>query len=104
MPGKNQHTSKSKLNLRDRIGFKHMKDSSDKKKCKPQKSGLFSDIFGERPRSFRSLGPRKYEALSQYKASAALYMVTSFLTICYFCEWKAVLQYMPFYNGKYKED
>lgn len=29
--------------------------------------------------------------------------VTSFVLLCYVTEWRAVLQYCPYYNGKYKQ-
>jgi len=29
--------------------------------------------------------------------------IAGFVTLCYVTEWRAVLQYMPFYNGKFRE-
>lgn len=29
--------------------------------------------------------------------------IAGFVTLCYVTEWRAVLQYMPFYSGKFRE-
>lgn len=29
--------------------------------------------------------------------------VTGFVLMCYVTEWRAVLQYVPYYNGKYRQ-
>lgn len=35
--------------------------------------------------------------------SGLAFGVTGFVLLCYFTEWRAVLQYVPYYNGKYKQ-
>ncbi|XP_077515732.1 cytochrome b-c1 complex subunit 10-like [Amblyomma americanum] len=50
------------------------------------------------------IGPRLIQLFKAWSGSAAVYGATGAVAITYFTEWKAVLQYLPFYNGKYKEE
>ncbi|CAG9762949.1 unnamed protein product [Ceutorhynchus assimilis] len=107
------HTSKSALKLRD--GFvkkpgKIHQESSITSCCKPGgKSGagagitdnVITGIFGHPLRPF---GERHVKVLKLYKNSFISYSVATFLATIYICEWKDVLQYLPFYGSKYKED
>ena len=53
--------------------------------------------------SVSPVGPRQLEVAKRYGKSAALFGFGGAVLGCYFLEWKAVLQYLPYYNGKYKE-
>ncbi|XP_030746022.1 uncharacterized protein LOC115874866 [Sitophilus oryzae] len=100
---RDHHTSKSKLSLGDKIGFNPSSGPCQlKKKCDKPKN-LYQEYIGEYPAFIRTFGPKQYEAMSHYKVTFAAYGVASLLSICYICEWKAVLQYLPFYNGKYTD-
>ena len=49
------------------------------------------------------IGPKQFESLKLYRRSAILFGFGGAVLGCYALEWKAVLQYLPYYNGKYKE-
>ena len=49
------------------------------------------------------LGPSHLERIKQYVRSGTFFGVSGAVLGCYMLEWKAVLQYLPYYNGKYKE-
>ncbi|VVC44366.1 Cytochrome b-c1 complex subunit 10 [Cinara cedri] len=42
-------------------------------------------------------------ALKTRGVTGLAYGVAGFVLLCYVTEWRAVLQYLPYYNGKYKE-
>lgn len=47
--------------------------------------------------------PQQREVLRQFLPSLARYGLGLVLLLALFTEWKAVLQYLPFYGGKYKQ-
>lgn len=64
-------------------------------------SNGYLNILG---RPIGPFGPRQIYVLKQFQGSFLAYGMAAFLTTIYFCDWKAVLQYMPFYGGKYASD
>ncbi|XP_050432473.1 uncharacterized protein LOC126840641 [Adelges cooleyi] len=44
---------------------------------------------------------RNIASLKTWGVSGMIYGVTGFVLLCYMTEWRAVLQYVPYYNGKY---
>jgi len=49
-------------------------------------------------------GARQIEQARNWMGSAAMFGATAFAALCYFSDWKVVVAYIPFYNGKFKED
>ncbi|KAK2582635.1 hypothetical protein KPH14_004917 [Odynerus spinipes] len=49
------------------------------------------------------LSKRHLELASRWTPSAITYGVTAGLGLLYFTDWKAVVRYIPFYGGKFKE-
>ena len=49
------------------------------------------------------IGPKQLESLKLYRNSAILFGVGGSILACYALEWKAVLRFLPYYNGKYKD-
>lgn len=56
------------------------------------------------PSVFRRIGKKQIEVLSLFSSTIVIYTVAAALCTVYFCEWKAVLQYVPYYGGKYKDE
>ena len=50
------------------------------------------------------LGPQHIERFKKYGRGAAFFGLSGAILGCYMLEWKAVLQFLPYYNGKYKEE
>ncbi|ENN76443.1 hypothetical protein HUJ04_009167 [Dendroctonus ponderosae] len=112
--GSDRHSSKSSLGLSD--GFRkkpgkfpenpHVYEACEeiKKTCPEEKPKTFWSSMGDYPRPFRTFGPKQFEALSQYKGSVLAYGLATFLGTIYLCEWKAMLQYLPYYIGVYARD
>ncbi|CAD6208602.1 GSCOCG00010582001-RA-CDS [Cotesia congregata] len=48
------------------------------------------------------IGKRHLELATKWIPSATIYGAFSSSALLYFTDWKAVLQYMPFYNGQFK--
>ena len=48
------------------------------------------------------VGPAHAEQLRRYLRSGVFFGAAGAVLGCYMMEWKAVLQYLPYYNGKYK--
>ncbi|XP_050053014.1 uncharacterized protein LOC126548940 [Aphis gossypii] len=42
-------------------------------------------------------------ALKKWGLSGLSFGVTSFVLLCYMTEWRAVLKFFPYYNGKYSQ-
>lgn len=53
--------------------------------------------------SILPVGPSHFEQGKRYIRSGIAFGAGGALLGCYFLEWKAVLQYLPYYNGKYKD-
>lgn len=45
---------------------------------------------------------RQVQKYKNFAPSIACYTIFTCLCITYICEWKDVLQYLPYYRGKYK--
>lgn len=77
--------------------------------CPPaKKSTSKAQVSNERgepllqlPHSLRIIGPKHVKILMQFLPSAVVYSVTSLILVTYVSDWKTVLQYVPYYNGKY---
>lgn len=52
---------------------------------------------------FNKIGPKQIESLKTFIPSMICYTIATGLCTAYLCEWKDVLQYLPYYRGKYKE-
>ncbi|XP_050520600.1 uncharacterized protein LOC126894019 [Daktulosphaira vitifoliae] len=46
---------------------------------------------------------RSVKYLKVWGLSGMAYGVTGFVILCYMTEWRTVLQYVPYYNGKYAQ-
>ncbi|CAL1684667.1 unnamed protein product [Lasius platythorax] len=49
------------------------------------------------------LGPKHMELAGKWFPTAVSYGTGASLALLYFTDWKAVLQYVPFYSGKFQE-
>ncbi|NP_001177742.1 cytochrome b-c1 complex subunit 10 [Acyrthosiphon pisum] len=50
------------------------------------------------------IGKRYITQAIQYVPSAGFYGATGFTLLCYFTDWKLVLQYVPYYNTKFPKE
>ncbi|XP_025425479.1 cytochrome b-c1 complex subunit 10-like [Sipha flava] len=50
------------------------------------------------------IGRRYISQAVKYIPSAGLYSATGFTLLCYFTDWKTVLQYLPYYNTKFPKE
>ncbi|XP_026464192.1 cytochrome b-c1 complex subunit 10-like [Ctenocephalides felis] len=51
----------------------------------------------------RKLGSKHIEQAKQWVGTSAGFGLAGAYALCYFTDWKLVLQYLPYYNGKYKD-
>lgn len=49
------------------------------------------------------IGKKHVELAGRWAPSAFTYGATATLAMLYFTDWKVVVQYIPFYGGKFKE-
>jgi len=56
------------------------------------------------PGLFRRFGKRHVEIMTQWLGPAATYGATAGIAVVYATDWKLILQFVPFYNGKFAED
>ncbi|XP_029169517.1 cytochrome b-c1 complex subunit 10-like [Nylanderia fulva] len=49
------------------------------------------------------LGPKHIELAGKWFPTVATYGAGASLALLYFTDWKAVLQYVPFYRNKFEE-
>ncbi|CAG9823433.1 unnamed protein product [Phaedon cochleariae] len=96
------HLSKSKIVCKTKAEILEEKEKCDEPM--KQRSEQKSNFSIESPRFLRLIGPKHIEIFRNYIPSLVIYTAAGTLCTLYFCEWKAVLQYVPFYNGKYKKD
>lgn len=54
------------------------------------------------PNFLRKIVPKHVNILKQFMPSVLCFGVTSFLFVSYISDWRAILQYLPYYNGKYE--
>ncbi|PNF35474.1 Cytochrome b-c1 complex subunit 10 [Cryptotermes secundus] len=52
----------------------------------------------------RQIGKRHIELATRWLPSLATFGAAGGLGLLYFTDWKAVLQYMPYYSGKFKTE
>lgn len=71
-------------------------------KPKPGSSKVPQEPLVEFPHFLRVIGPKQIRIAMFYIPSAICYTISSLILATYTCEWKDVLQYMPYYNGKYQ--
>nr|BAN21276.1 unknown secreted protein [Riptortus pedestris] len=50
------------------------------------------------------LGPRQLQILPKWIPSLTLFGISGAALVTYGSEWRAVLQYVPYYNGKFKTE
>ncbi|XP_028136201.1 uncharacterized protein LOC114330949 [Diabrotica virgifera virgifera] len=53
---------------------------------------------------FPNLGPKHAKIFASFLPSIGLFTLAATLCTVYVCEWKDVLQFLPYYSGKYKTD
>lgn len=66
---------------------------------KPNRTNLFQP-----PNFFKRIGPRQIEVFSAFIPSMIVYTIAAALCTVYVCEWRDVLQYVPYYGQIYKKD
>ena len=52
----------------------------------------------------RAFGRKHIELLSAWTPTAATFGATAGAALVYFTDWKLVLQYVPYINGKFKSE
>lgn len=55
------------------------------------------------PHFIRILGPKHFAIFRSYIPSLIIYGITTVIYTVYITEFKTVLQYLPYYNGRYVE-
>jgi len=56
------------------------------------------------PGILKRFGKKHVEIATQWVGSGMAYGTTAGVAIVYATDWKLLLQYLPFYNGKFVED
>lgn len=56
------------------------------------------------PGPLRAVGKKHIQTAVAFIPSAAIFGASAAGLGLYFTEWKTVLRFMPYYNGKYKND
>lgn len=64
---------------------------------------LEENYYLKSPKFLRNIGPKQIEIFKRFIPSKLAYTFAFVLYATYLCEWRDVLQYLPYYNGKYKE-
>ncbi|XP_044741467.1 cytochrome b-c1 complex subunit 10-like [Chrysoperla carnea] len=59
---------------------------------------------GGLPGPLKQIGKKHIEVASAFMPSASIFGAAGGAFMLYFTDWKAVLQYVPFYGGKFKTD
>lgn len=70
--------------------------------CKP-KEEVKQSTFIHLPDFVRKIGPKQISIGISHIPSLIRYSLATFIYITYLCDWKPVLQYLPYYNGKFAE-
>ncbi|CAG9770535.1 unnamed protein product [Ceutorhynchus assimilis] len=52
----------------------------------------------------RSLGKKQLELAGNWLGSAGVYGATASGLVVYFTDWRVVVDYLPFYNGKFPKE
>lgn len=78
---------------------------SKKELCKPKKPlpkpKAHSEPVIDLPHFIRILGPKHFSIFRNFISSLAIYTVSFAILGIYITDFKTVLQYLPYYNGKY---
>ncbi|CAH0562159.1 unnamed protein product [Brassicogethes aeneus] len=53
------------------------------------------------PGPLRTIGKKQIEIMSRWIGTSMAFGATAGLGVCYATDWKLVLQYLPYYNGKF---
>ncbi|CAH1378212.1 unnamed protein product [Tenebrio molitor] len=56
------------------------------------------------PGPLRLIGKKHIEIAQQWLGSAIVFGATAGVGVTYATDWKLILQYLPYYNGKFKEE
>ncbi|XP_017785961.1 PREDICTED: cytochrome b-c1 complex subunit 10-like [Nicrophorus vespilloides] len=51
----------------------------------------------------RSLGKKHLEIATKWVGSATAFGASAGMAVVYMTDWKLILQYLPYYNGKFAE-
>jgi ubiquinol-cytochrome c reductase subunit 10 len=68
------------------------------------KHASYSAPVFEFPHILRIIGPKHIKIMMNFVPTAIFYSLTSLILLTYMAEWRTVLQYLPYYNGKYVEE
>ncbi|XP_028139690.1 cytochrome b-c1 complex subunit 10 [Diabrotica virgifera virgifera] len=49
------------------------------------------------------IGKKHIEIAQQWIGSAAAFGAVAGVTLCYVTDWRVIVDYIPYYNGKFKE-
>lgn len=98
----------SKPNLCENFKFKCDPDVPPKKvEKKPEPpppteaKSVFREPLIDLPHFLRVVGPKHFSILRNFVPSIITYTFATALIITFMTDWKTVLQYLPYYNGKY---
>lgn len=69
----------------------------------PTKKVETPEPFFELPRFIRRLSWKHLEILGAYERSIAFWSAAAFVYTIYLCDWKVIVAYLPYYNGKFDE-
>ncbi|CAH1112619.1 unnamed protein product [Psylliodes chrysocephalus] len=56
------------------------------------------------PGPLKAIGKKHIEIASQWVGSAMVFGATAGVTLCYATDWRVIVDYIPYYNGKFKEE
>lgn len=73
-------------------------------KCLERESAPPRSSILEKPNFMKKYGWKHVKIISMFGGSMACWSVVMALGTAYFCDWKLILQYIPYYNGKFKEE
>lgn len=75
------------------------------KKCSKEEEHVSDSDVRVGGRSFlRRLGPRHFQILRRYIPAMIRWSTFSFICVVYACDWKVIVDYIPFYRNKFHED
>lgn len=94
------HLSKAKIKCKTK---EELTEKQCQKTVENKKNDAGTPKIFETPRFMRIIGPKQVEAYAQFIPSVLIYSAATILATLYFTEWKAVLQYLPYYSSKYKK-
>lgn len=92
-----------KFKMYDPCRSKRQKLESCKPKYPKTKHPQYTDKIIDLPHFIKILGPKHFAIFRRYIPSLITYSIATIIWTVYLTEYKTVLQYMPYYSGKYVE-